>query len=431
MIRVESLDQEGRGVAHAGGKVIFIEGALPGETVTYTSFHDKANFEIARVETIIEPSAARVVPRCRHFGICGGCSLQHLDISAQVAVKQRVLEDNLWHIGKVHPGAILPAIYGQPWGYRHRARFSARFVIKKGGALVGFREKRSSHVADMTGCEVVPRRISLLLVPLRELIGALSIRDRLPQLELAIGEGVDVLVLRVLQPPTPEDENLLRQFADQYRVQFFLQLHGPESVTLFHPPQNEALYYRLPEFALKIYFSPTDFTQVNQTVNAILVRRALALLDPLPGERIADMFCGLGNFSLAIARRGSRVLGIEGNQRLVAAARANAESNGLDALADFLEADLFKIDSQKFSQLGHFDRILLDPPRDGAMDLIKALAEQSAPSRIVYVSCNPATLARDAGVLVHTKNYLLSAAAVINMFPHTSHVESIAVFDRP
>ena len=430
MIRVESLDQEGRGVAHAGGKVIFIEGALPGETVTYTSFHDKANFEIARVETIIESSAARVVPRCRHFGMCGGCSLQHLDINAQVAVKQRVLENNLWHIGKVYPGAILPAIYGQPWGYRQRARFSARFVSKKGGVLIGFREKRSSHVAEMTGCEVVPRRISLLLVPLRELIGALSIRDRVPQLELAIGEGIDVLVLRALQPPTLEDANLLRQFADQYRVQFFLQLHGPESAVPFHPPQNETLYYRLPEFALKIDFSPTDFTQINQMVNTVLVRRALALLDPLPGERIADMFCGLGNFSLAIARQGSRVLGIEGNQRLVASARSNAKNNGLGALTDFLEADLFKIDRQKFSQLGQFDRMLIDPPRDGAIELIKALAEESTPSRIVYVSCNPATLARDAAVLVHTKNYVLSAAGVINMFPHTSHVESIAVFDR-
>jgi 23S rRNA (uracil1939-C5)-methyltransferase len=430
MIRVESVDQEGRGIAHVGGKVIFIEGALPGETVTYTSFHDKATFEIARVETIIEPSAARVVPRCRHFGICGGCSLQHLDISAQVAVKQRVLEDNLWHIGKVRPDAILPAIYGQPWGYRHRARFSARFVSKKGGALIGFREKRSSRVAEMTGCEVVPHRISLLLAPLRELIGALSIRERVPQLELAIGEGVDVLVLRALQPPTPEDANLLRQFADQYHVQFFLQLHGPESVTPFYPLQNEVLHYRLPEFALKIDFSPTDFTQVNHAVNAILVRRALALLDPLPGERIADMFCGLGNFSLAIARQGSRVVGIEGNQRLVASARSNAENNGLVALADFMKADLFQIDSQKLSRLGKFDRMLLDPPRDGAIELIKALENENAPSRIVYVSCNPATLARDAGVLVHTKDYRLSATGVVNMFPHTSHVESVALFRR-
>jgi len=430
MIRVESLDQEGRGVAHAGGKVIFIEGALPGETVTYTSFRNKANFEIARVEAVIEPSAARVVPRCRYFGTCGGCSLQHLDMHAQVAVKQRVLEDSLWHIGKVRAGTILPAIYGQPWEYRHRARFSARFVAKKGGALIGFREKRSSHVAEMAGCEVVPRRISLLLAPLRELIGALSIRDRVPQLELAIGEGMDILVLRALQPPAPEDENLLRQFADRYHVHFFLQLHGPESAQLFYPLHGERPYYRLPEFALEIDFAPTDFTQVNHAVNAVLVRRALALLEPLPGERIADMFCGLGNFSLAIARRGSRVLGIEGNQRLVASARANAKTNGLDALGDFLEADLFQMNSQKFSQLGHFDRMLLDPPRDGAIGLVKALTAENAPSRIVYVSCNPATLARDAAVLVHAQNYALSAMGIVNMFPHTSHVESIAVFDR-
>jgi len=430
MIRVESLDQAGRGIAHAAGKVIFIEGALPGETVTYTSIHDKRSFEIARVEAIVEPSASRVVPRCRHFGMCGGCSLQHLDISAQVAVKQRVLEDNLWHIGKVRPGTILPAIYGQSWGYRHRARFSARYVAKKNGVLIGFREKRSSHVAEMTGCEVVPRRISALLTPLRKLIGALSIRDRVPQLELAIGEGVDLLVLRALQPPTMEDAQLLQQFSDQYHVQFFLQLHGPESATPFYPLKNKALYYRLPEFGLTIDFSPTDFTQVNHTVNTVLVRCALALLDPLPGECIADMFCGLGNFSLAIARRGSRVLGLEGNKRLVASAQSNAEINGLDGVADFLAVDLFKMDSQQLSQLGKFDRMLIDPPRDGAMELIKALTEETAPSRIVYVSCSPATLARDAGVLVHTKHYALSAAGVINMFPHTSHIESIAVFDR-
>ena len=429
MIRVESLDQEGRGIAHADGKVIFIEGALPGEVVAYESFRNKPNFEIARLTTASKSSTARVAPRCRYFGICGGCSLQHVDIHTQVAVKQRVLEDSLWHIGKVRSETILPAIYGQSWGYRHRARFSVRFVSSKGGTLIGFREKRGSYVVDMTGCEVVPPRISALLPPLRKLIGALSVHDRAPQLELAIGDEADVLVLRVLRPLVPADEDLLRKFADRHRVRFFLQLHGPESVQPFYPPQDAPLYYRLPEFGLRIDFAPTDFTQVNHVVNAMLVRRALTLLDPQPGERIADMFCGLGNFSLAIACRGSHVTGIEGNQQLVAAARSNAGNNGLGALTDFVRADLFRIDGRKFSALGRFDRMLLDPPRDGAIELVKALGE-AAPSRIVYVSCNPATLARDAAVLIHVQNYVLSAAGIINMFPHTSHVESIAVFDR-
>lgn len=429
MIRVESLDQEGRGVAHADGKVVFISGALPGELVTFASYQKKPKYELAQVQQVVKPAAMRTTPRCRHFGMCGGCSMQHLDARAQVAAKQRVLEDSLSHIGKVCPDQMLPAIYGEPWGYRHRARFSARYVPKKGGALIGFREKRSSHVTDMTTCEVVPPRIAALLLPLRELVNGLSIPDRVPQIELAIGDDVDALVVRILQPLNAVDERLLRAFADRHRVQFFLQPHGPESVMPFYPAHDGVLYYPLPEFALKIGFSPTEFTQVNPGVNAVLVRRALALLAPQPGERIADMFCGLGNFTLPIARSGARVIGIEGSRSLVARAQANAELNRLTAQAEFLQSDLFKIDRASLAQLGCFGRMLIDPPRDGAVELIKALSED-APQRIVYVSCNPATLARDAGVLVQTKGYVLSAAGVINMFPHTSHVESIAVFDR-
>lgn len=428
-VRIESLDQEGRGIAHADGKVIFINGALPGELVTYAPYLKKPKYELAQLQQVLRPSFSRTEPRCRHYGICGGCSIQHLDARAQVAVKQRVLEDSLWHIGKIRPDCILPAIYGAPWGYRHRARFSARYVVKKGGALIGFREKHSSHVADMTTCEVVPPRIAALLTPLRALVNALSIPDRLPQLELAIGDGVDALVLRNLQPLSSGDEDLLRQFADRHHVQFFLQPQGPESAKPFHPAHDGVLYYSLPEFALNIGFSPTEFTQVNPGVNAVLVRRALALLEPQAGERIADMFCGLGNFSLAIARSGAGVVGFEGSRSLVARARSNAERNGLSASAEFVQADLFKLDGDSLLRLGRFDRMLIDPPRDGAVELIKALAG-GAPRRIVYISCNPATLARDAGVLAHTKGYVLSAAGVVNMFPHTSHIESIAVFDR-
>lgn len=428
-IRVESLDQEGRGVAHADGKVIFIEGALPGETVTYSPYLKKLSYEFANVQQVLKPAATRTAPRCRHFEMCGGCSLQHLDVRAQVAAKQRVLEDNLRHIGKTYPEVILPAIYGEAWGYRYRARFSARYVPKKGGALVGFREKRSSYVTDMTTCEVVPPRIAALLVPLRELINGLSIPDRVPQIELAIGDTTDALVLRILQPLNADDEGLVRAFADRHHVQFFLQPRGLDSVAAFYPAHAGVLYYSLPEFALRIGFSPAEFTQVNHSVNAVLVRRALALLDPRPGERIADMFCGIGNFALAIARRGAAVVGYEGSRALVTRAGSNAEVNGLTDSTDFVHADLFKTDADGLERAGHFDRMLIDPPRDGAVALIKALGE-NAPRRIVYVACNPATLARDAGVLVHVKGYVLSAAGVLNMFPHTSHVESIAVFDR-
>jgi 23S rRNA (uracil1939-C5)-methyltransferase len=377
---------------------------------------------------VFSASAARVVPRCRHFGTCGGCSLQHLDAAAQVAAKQRLLEDSLWHIGNVRPETVLPPIYGATWHYRHRARFSARFVVQKGGALLGFREKRSSYVADMTECEIVPPRVSALLLPLRELISGLSIREAIPQIELAIGEDVDALVLRHLLPFSTLDEDRLRKFAVRYDVRFFVQPEGPESARPLDPYVNALLCYRLPEFGLKIDFAPTDFTQVNHATNAMLVRRAIALLDPRPRERIADMFCGLGNFSLAIARRGAYVLGVEGSARLIAAASANAVTNGLEKMTDFVRADLFKMDACEFQRLGKFDRMLIDPPRTGAIELVKSLGD-AAPGRVVYVSCNLATLARDAAALVHN-NYILSAAGVVNMFPHTSHVESIAVFDR-
>jgi 23S rRNA (uracil1939-C5)-methyltransferase len=261
------------------------------------------------------------------------------------------------------------------------------------------------------------------------LINGLSIPDRIPQIELAIGEGTDALVLRILQPLSGGDEALIRQFADRHCVQFFVQPRGPDTAIPFYPAHDGVLYYLLPEFDLELGFAPTEFTQVNAAVNAVLVRRALSLLAPQPGERIADMFCGLGNFTLAIARSGARVLGIEGARELIARAQSNAARNGLSAAAEFMQADLFKLDGASLARLGRFDKMLIDPPRDGAVAIIKALGEQ-APRRIVYVSCNAATLARDAGVLAHTAGYTLTAAGVVNMFPHTSHVESIAVFDR-
>jgi 23S rRNA (uracil1939-C5)-methyltransferase len=425
---VESLDLEGRGIAHDKGKAIFIEGALPGERVTYVTFKRKPNYEMAAADALLSESAQRVVPLCPHFGVCGGCSMQHIEPAAQVAAKQRVLEDTLWHIGRIRPEQVLPPVHGPAWAYRQRARLSVRHVAKKGGVLVGFHEKRSSFVADMTSCAVLPERISRLLPELRALISALSIRDRLPQIEVALGATVDVLVLRILEPLDRADEVRLRTFSTEHHVQFYLQTKGPDTAQPFFPTETN-LYYELPEFALRFPFSPTEFTQVNADINRILVRRAVALLAPQTGERIADFFCGLGNFTLPLARRGAQAIGIEGSRALIERARQNAQLNGLSATTEFLVADLFEATRASIAGLGRLDKILLDPPREGAIAIVKALPRTGA-DRIVYVSCNPATLARDASVLVREQGYRLRAAGVVNMFPHTAHVESIALFAR-
>jgi 23S rRNA (uracil1939-C5)-methyltransferase len=424
---IESLDQEGRGIAHVEGKVIFIEGALTGEIVAYSPYKKTPTYDIAKITQVLKPSFMRVDPKCRYFGVCGGCSMQHAEATAQVAAKQRVLEDNLERIGKVEPELMLPAIHGPAWGYRGRARMSVRYVMKKGGVLVGFHEKRGGYIADMESCEVLAPHISALIRPLRDMIGSLSIRDRMPQVEVALGDEVDVLVLRVMDPPSGEDEELLKAFADQHRVQLWLQPKGPDTAYPFYPLDASELYYTLPEFNVVMPFRPTEFTQVNSAINRVLVRRVIGFLNPLPGERIADLFCGLGNFTLPIARRGAEVLGIEGSQGLVRRAQANAVRNHLPNAA-FIEADLFEMTAERLAELGHFDKMLIDPPRDGAMEVVKSLGDKR-PRRIVYVSCNPATLARDAAVLVNEKGYVLTAAGVVNMFPHTAHVESVAVFD--
>ncbi len=426
---IESLDHEGRGIARRDGKTIFIEGAVTGETVTASVYRKKPSYENANVQRILRESSQRVTPQCVNFGRCGGCSLQHLNAPAQVAAKQRVLEDNLRHIGKVTAGQMLSPIHGPTWGYRRRARMTARYVIKKGGSLIGFHEKKSSFVADMTSCEVLPAHISKLLLPLRELVGALSIRERMPQIEVACGDAADVLVFRVLEPPTDADKALLQAFAESHSVHVYLQSKGPETAQPLWPQEPADLYYTLPEFNVKMPFFPTEFTQVNHEVNRVLVHRALMLLAPQAGERVADMFCGIGNFSLPIARSGAQVTGIEGSASLVKRAAENAAYNGLSESVAYRVMNLFEINADAFSALGAFDRMLIDPPRDGAAELVKSLVA-APPRRIVYVSCNPSTLARDAAVLVHEQGYTLSAAGVVNMFPHTAHVESIAVFDR-
>jgi 23S rRNA (uracil1939-C5)-methyltransferase len=428
-VRVESLDLEGRGVARVAGKVTFIDAALPGESVEIQTWDRKPRFDLANAVRIVQPSSMRVAPGCPHYERCGGCSLQHLDTRAQVAIKQRVLEDNLARIGRVQPETILPAIHGPAWHYRQRARMSVRMVARKGGVLVGFRERRTHYVVEMDSCEVLPERISALIVPLRAALSQTSLAARIPQVEIAVGEGVDVLVLRVLDPLTPEDLERLRAFARTHRVDLYLQPGGPATLQPLEPAAARPLFYRLPEFDLVIAFHPSDFTQVNHAVNQVLVRRAIALLDPQPGEQVADMFCGLGNFTLALARRGAQVAGVDASQDLIGRAAGNAQRNGLSERARFWSADLYAQAREMLQRLPRLDKMLVDPPRDGAAALVQALGEQ-APRRLVYVSCNPATLARDAGVLVAEKGYRFCAVGVVNMFPHTSHVESIALFER-
>jgi 23S rRNA (uracil1939-C5)-methyltransferase len=428
-VDILSLDHEGHGVARVDGKVTFVDGALAGERAEIAVYRKHAKYNSANAIAILKASAQRATPRCQYFGRCGGCSMQHLEASAQVAAKQRVLEENLARIGKVSPDSMLRALHGPSWGYRHRARLSVRRVDKKGGVLVGFHEKRSSFIADMASCEVLTPDVSALIQPLRELIVHLSNADRIPQIEIAVGEHITVLVFRLLEPWTGEDAAQVRAFADRHRVQIWEQAKGPDTVRPFWPDIAPELSYSLPEFGLTMPFKPTDFTQVNTAINRALVSRALRLLDPQPGERIADLFCGLGNFTLPIARSGADVLGIEGSTELVARARANALHNALPN-AHFVVDNLFEMTSEKFAALGQFDKLLIDPPRSGAIEVVKSLPDGGAPQRIVYVSCDPATLARDAEVLVHVKGYRLEAAGVANMFPHTAHVESIALFTR-
>ena len=457
---VHALDLEAQGVARKpDGKVMFIDGALPFEWVSASTYRKKNNWEAATLTEIHQESSLRVTPRCPHFGLhpgaCGGCKMQHLEASAQVAMKQRVLEDNLWHLGKCKPETMLRPIHGPAWGYRWRARLSVRHVLKKGEVLVGFHERKSRYIADMRSCAILPPHVSALLLPLRALIASLDARDTCPQIELACGDTVTALVLRHLEPLTAGDIDKLHAFAAaQPGVQWWLQPKGPDTVHCISP-DTPPLSYSLPEFGITMPFRPTDFTQVNPHINRVLVSRALQWLDAQSNERVIDWFCGLGNFTLPIATCAGSVLGVEGSEALVARARTNHAANSPNAYgqtlapAQFVARNLFEMTPEMLVADGVADKWLVDPPREGAFALVKALADihqqrlgQAAesgyvapsgwqpPTRIVYVSCNPATLARDAGLLVHQAGYRLRAAGVVNMFPHTAHVESMAVFER-
>ena len=460
-LAIESMDLDAQGIAHRpDGKVVFVDGALPFELVSANVHRKKSNWERASLLAIHRESSQRVNPGCPHFGLhagaCGGCKMQHLHIGAQVAIKQRVLEDNLWHLGKVKPETLLRPIEGPAWGYRYRARLSVRNVIKKGTVLVGFHERKSRYVADMQVCQVLPPHVSAMLMPLRALVASMQASDTIPQLELACGDSVTALVLRHMEPLSDGDIALLRSFAAEHGVQWWLQSKGPDTVRLLDEGGVQ-LSYALPEFGITMPFKPTDFTQVNPHINRVLVSRALRLLDVQKNERVIDWFCGLGNFTLPLATQAREVLGIEGSEALVARSRDNFKSNQAQrqqgqalAATEFVARNLFEITPEMLVADGAADKWLVDPPREGAFALVKALAELeqarlgaqgtaplpegaqgwTPPQRIVYVSCNPATLARDADVLVHLAGYRCTAAGMVNMFPHTAHVESMAVFER-
>ena len=452
---IESLDLDAQGIAHrSDGKVVFVEGALPFELVSVNVHRKKNNWEQGTLNTIFKESSQRVTPQCIYFGMhsgaCGGCKMQHLNSHAQIAIKQRVLEDNLWHLGKVKPEFVLRAVQGVDWAYRYRARLSVRFVRKKNKVLIGFHERKSSYVADMLTCEVLPAKVSELLSPLRDLIEILDAKESCPQIELACTKTQTALVLRHMHPLSDRDKDHLRVFSVKHAVQWWLQSKGPDTVRPLDfeddCSETQMLSYELSAFDLEMRFRPTDFTQVNPFINEVMVATGIDFLSIEKTDRIIDWFCGLGNFTLPIATMAREVIGIEGSQSMVDLAKLNfnwnvsRHSNGPQPLCqvDFLAQNLFEMDSEKLYQLGRADKWLIDPPREVAHALINALVDLQqdtekrdwqAPEKIVYISCNPATLARDAGILVNQAGYVCKSAGMLNMFPHTAHVESMAVFE--
>lgn len=427
VVSVNALSHDGRGVARVAGKTVFIEDALPGETVSIQIRRRRRDYDEAQLVEVLEPAESRVAPRCAHFGTCGACSLQHLLPEAQLHAKQQTLLDNLQRIGGVQPEQVLEPLTGPVWGYRRRARLSVRYVAGKQRCLMGFTERNSGFITDTECCEVLDPRVGAAIRPLSDLFTALSIADRIPQVELAASDDTVVLVLRVLAEPSAADRECLAVFEREHGLRFYLQAGRPEDAV---PLQGEpvALQYRLADWDVDIGFQVADFIQVNGEINRTLVNRAIEELQLRPGHRVLDLFCGLGNFTLPLARVGASVTGVEGDAGLVVRARANAARNGLGEV-EFQQADLFAERVQGEWAGRRYDRILLDPPRAGAREII-AQFPYFAAERLVYVSCHPATLARDAGILVKEQGWRLLRAGVLDMFPHTSHVESIAVFAR-
>ncbi len=429
--RITSVTHDGHGIVAGDGKKVFVAGALAGEQVRFQRRKRRRNYDEAELLDVLDAAADRVEAKCEVFGRCGGCALQHVDIEAQRAIKSQGLEDSLQRIGRVAPLQWLAPVAGDEWHYRRRARLAVKDVPGKGRVLVGFRERHAPFITDMRRCEVVARPVDGLIEPLSALIGSLTIRSRLPQIEVAVADDAVALVFRVLDPPDAADLSTLRSFGAAHDVQIWLQPGGLDSLSLAWPESADdapPLEYALPEFGVNIRFEPTDFVQVNGAVNRRMVSTAIDCLQAGAGDRVLDLYCGIGNFSLPLARRAAHVLGVEGDAALVARAESNARQNGIDNV-EFRRADLAAIDGAEDWVRGHWDRVLLDPARSGAAAVVNVMRVLD-PARIVYVSCHPGTLARDAGALVHEHGYTLEAAGIVDMFPHTAHVESMAVFSH-
>ncbi len=429
---IDSLAHDGRGVAHLEGKAIFVPGALPGERVTIARRRRHRSFDEAELQEVETASADRVEPRCAHFGVCGGCSLQHLQPHKQLELKQRHLLEQLERIGGVHPERLLPPLAGEPWNYRRRARLGAKFVAKKGRVVVGFRERAAPFVTDVRRCEILAAPLDALVEPLSALLTGLSIRARVPQIEVAVADNATALVFRVLDAPSAADRAALAEFGAAHAVRIYLQPGGVDTIAPLEgspwASAGEPLFYSLPAFDLTLEFGPADFLQVNGPLNRRMVERAVELLEPAPGDRVLDLFCGLGNFTLPLARRCASVVGVEGDEQLVQRARHNARRNGI-VNASFRTANLFAVERPFPWMREPFERLLLDPPRAGAREILPWIAG-SAVRRLVYISCHPGSLARDAGILVRELGFGLEAAGALDMFPHTAHVESMAAFVR-
>jgi len=427
--KVTALTDDAKGVVRIDNKVIFVDGTLPGEEIVFRVAKRRRRYDRATLVEIVTPSLQRVAPPCEYFGYCGGCGLQHLEPGAQIVSKEQILREQFNKFGVGEPEKWLLPLVGDNLHYRRKARLGVKYVYKKNSVLVGFRERASAYLADMNSCQTLDTRFSQLIPALREFIMELSCKGSIPQIEVAAGDDQLALVFRHLEPLSSDDESRLTAFAQQYQVQLYLQAGGPETVTLFWPEHAPTMSYSLPDYSLEMLFRATDFIQVNADMNKRMIDRALQLLEIKPDDCLLDLFCGLGNFTLPIARFASRVVGVEANTSLIDHARINAKHNGIQN-AEFRLADLYDENATLCWDVTEFNKLLLDPPRNGAMHVIKQLPKKNGPERIVYVSCNPVTLARDSEYLVNEKKYSLIAAGVMDMFPHTNHVESIAVFER-
>jgi len=427
---ISSISHEGKGISYEDDKTIFIDNALLDEEVEYKIIKKKKNLAFAKSLKILKPSSQRIEAKCDVYGICGGCSMQHFDEGVQLAYKQRAFEETLKHVGNVLPETILSPISGPLWHYRHKARLRVKYVLKKQKVLIGFNEKLSHFLTNMDSCPVLPKKLSDLIKPLQDLFIKLSIKEQIPQIEYASNQIRHILVLRILQSLTKEDEIILKDFQDLNEIEFWIQTKGYDTVKPLFETTKDYVTYKNKEFNLEFLFNPTGFTQINPFINEILIRRVMALLEPKKSDLIFDFFSGIGNFTLPIATSGANVLAVEGDKMLVDSGNNNAIKNNLSNNVRFKEADLFNIEKNELLLLGQADKWLIDPPRLGALNLINLLDDQIKPKLIIYISCNPATLARDSDILVNKKNYSFKKGGIVNMFPHTSHVESIAVFER-